>query len=327
MRRRPGGLDAAALVHTDVHDHRAAAHLRKQLAADQHRRAPAGDQHRPDHQVRHLRVIGDGVRIAVDGADVGRHHVVEVAQAVEVHIHKDDAGADAGRHLGRVGSHHAAAEDQHVGRLDARHAAEQNAPAHHGFFQILRAFLHAHAAGDLAHRRQQRQPALLVGQRLVGDGRDLRPQAGVGQFTAGGEVKVGEDHLPRPQHVEFRPQRFLDFHDQLAALEQGRMVADDLRARGRVLLVHEAAARAGVALDQHAVAGLRQKLHAHGQHRHAVFIGLGFARNGDDHGGIPFGRVRESIALPRIAAEHCRFSDGARRSRRRCARDGSSTVR
>ena len=43
--------------------------------------------------------------------------------------------------------------------------------------QVLRPFLDAHPAGDFAHRREQRQPALVVGQRFVGDARRARLQA------------------------------------------------------------------------------------------------------------------------------------------------------
>ena len=50
----------------------------------------------------------------------------------------------------------------HVGRQHARHAAEQDAAAVERPFEILRPFLDAHAAGHLAHRRQQRQRALGV---------------------------------------------------------------------------------------------------------------------------------------------------------------------
>ena len=90
----------------------------------------------------------------------------------------------------------AAAEDQHVGRRDAGNAAEQNAPALHRPFEVLGPLLDRHAAGDLAHGRQQGQPALGILQGLVGDGRDARLQAADRQLPRGGEVEVTEDDLP-----------------------------------------------------------------------------------------------------------------------------------
>ena len=62
--------------------------------------------------------------------------------------------------LGGVGPDDAAAQDHDIGRQNARHAAQQNAAAFERPFQKLRAFLDAHAAGHLAHRRQQRQVPL-----------------------------------------------------------------------------------------------------------------------------------------------------------------------
>ena len=50
--------------------------------------------------------------VAVDRRHVRRHHVVEVAQAVEVDVEDRDVGAEARRHLRRVRAHDAAAEDR-----------------------------------------------------------------------------------------------------------------------------------------------------------------------------------------------------------------------
>ena len=97
--------------------------------------------------------------VAEERGDVGRHDVVEIAQPVEVDVEDGDVGAEAGGDLGGVGADDAAAQDDHVGRQHAGHAAQQDAAALERPFQELRPFLDAHAAGDLAHRRQQRQVA------------------------------------------------------------------------------------------------------------------------------------------------------------------------
>ena len=51
VRRRPRGLEAAALVDRHVDEHRAALHAREHVAGHELRRARAGDQHRADHHI------------------------------------------------------------------------------------------------------------------------------------------------------------------------------------------------------------------------------------------------------------------------------------
>ena len=73
---------------------------------------------------------------------------------------------------GRMRAGNAAAEDDDVGRRHAGHAAEQHAAPAVLLFEAARADMRRHAAGDLRHRRQQRQRALRARHRLVGDGGD-----------------------------------------------------------------------------------------------------------------------------------------------------------
>ena len=87
VRCRAGGLDAAALVDGDIHDHAAVLHVAQVLFADKSRGLGAGDQHGPDDEVGLAQVLANSVRVAEDGVDVGRHHVVEVAEPVEVDVH------------------------------------------------------------------------------------------------------------------------------------------------------------------------------------------------------------------------------------------------
>ena len=83
-----------------------------------------------------------------------------------------------------------------VRRRHAGHAAEQNAATHLRAFQILGAFLNAHAAGDFAHRREQRQAALVVGERFVRHGRAAGGEHRFGERAIRGEVEIGEHDLP-----------------------------------------------------------------------------------------------------------------------------------
>ena len=70
-----------------------------------------------------------------------------------------DMGAHADSDRRRMRARDAAAEDEHVGCRHARHAAEQNAAPALRFLERMRADLRRKAAGDLGHRRQQRQAA------------------------------------------------------------------------------------------------------------------------------------------------------------------------
>ena len=62
-----------------------------------------------------------------------------------------------------------------------------------------RAGLRREPPRDLAHRRQQRQPALAVLDRLVGDAGRAGVDQALGQLRGGGEVQVGEQRLAGAQ--------------------------------------------------------------------------------------------------------------------------------
>ena len=63
----------------------------------------------------------------------------------------------------------ATAEDDDLGGRNAGHAAEQDAASAVRLLQVVRADLRRHAAGDFAHRREQRQRAVGRRDRLIGD--------------------------------------------------------------------------------------------------------------------------------------------------------------
>ena len=82
------------------------------LAADQVRRLAPGISTAPMTRSARRQAVEDVVPVAEQRRHVRRHHVVEVAQPVEVDVEDDDVGAEAGRDLGRVGADDAAAEDR-----------------------------------------------------------------------------------------------------------------------------------------------------------------------------------------------------------------------
>ena len=94
----------------------------------------------------------------------------------------------------RVVADDAAADDEHLRRAHARHAAEQEPAAALRLLEEARAHLRREAAGDLAHRREQRQLPVVGLDRLVRDGRDPAVDERTRERLVGGEVEVREEH-------------------------------------------------------------------------------------------------------------------------------------
>ena len=86
--------------------------------------------------------------------------LVDPAEAVEVLVEEDDLGLHAGGDPGRVPPDVAGAEDHHPCRPHAGSAAEQDARPPLVGFEEVGADLRRHAAGDLAHRCEERQRAV-----------------------------------------------------------------------------------------------------------------------------------------------------------------------
>ena len=86
-----------------------------------------------------------------------------------VDVEHGDLRAHADRDRRRVAPDHAAAEDDDAAAAHAGHAAEEHALAAVLLLEARRADLHRHAAGDLAHRAEQRKRAVVELDRLVGD--------------------------------------------------------------------------------------------------------------------------------------------------------------
>ena len=103
--------------------------------------------------------------------------------------------------------------------------------------------LDRHAAGDRGHRLQQRQAAVVELDGLVGDAGDAALEQLLGQLGRRGEVQVGVEDLPLAHARVLLGQRLLDLEDHLGALPHLVGGGDDLGARGRVVLVGDAASR------------------------------------------------------------------------------------
>src|SRR4051812_17780956 len=167
------GFNASALVDGDVDDHGTFFHPRNHFLCYELRSGGAGDEHAANQQVRLLGSLRNGVRVRGLRAHVAAENVVELAQAVQVHVNDSDVGAEAESHLGRIRADDAAADDHNVRGRDSGDAAEEDAASTFFFFQIAGPDLHGHAACDFRHGSQQRKGAVFVSDSFVGDAGDL----------------------------------------------------------------------------------------------------------------------------------------------------------
>ncbi|MCY1364045.1 hypothetical protein D9M69_508340 [compost metagenome] len=182
---------------------------------------------------------------------------------------------------------HPAAEDHHLARRHPRHPAKQHAAPALGAFQAVRAGLDRHPPGHLGHRRQQRQAAEHVGDRLVGDAGGAAGQQLVGLRPVGGQVQVGEQGLPGAQPGALLGLRLLDLDDQLGGGEHLGGIGGDPRAGGLVVGVAEADGGAGLGLHPELVAEAAEFGHRRRGEADAVFVDFDFPGDTDAHGLSP----------------------------------------
>ena len=100
--------------------------------------------------------------------------------------------------------------------------AEQHTATAVVALEVVGADLGRHAPGHLAHRRQQRQRAVLELHGLVGQRRGAGGEQGLGHLGVGGQVQVGEQHQVGPEEAELGRLRLLDLDHQLGAPRLGR---------------------------------------------------------------------------------------------------------
>ena len=281
---RARGLEAAALVDRDVDQHRAGLHQRQLLAPHHVGRAGAVDEHGADHQVGPRQHLLDRQRGRVDGRAAAAEGDVELAQAVDRAVEDEDVGLHPDRDEGGVHADHAAADHHHVGGGDAGHAAEQDAAPAERLLEHEGAGLGGDLAGDLAHRRQQRQPPARVLDRLVGDAGRAGPAEAAGLLGVRRQVQVGEEQLAGAQHLDLRRLQLLDVEDHLGLARRPSAASATMRRALRLELgVGDRAALAGAGLDQHLVAVLGHFADAGRGDRDPVLVGLDLGRHPDLH--------------------------------------------
>jgi hypothetical protein len=143
--------------------------------------------------------------------------------------------------------------------------------------------LDGHLAGDLAHGSEERERAVGEFDRLVGDGGDALGEQGVGEGLLGGEVEVGEEEEVGAEEGIFGGEGLLDFEDEVGGAPDVGGVGEQGGAGGEIFSVGEAAAVAGVGLDEEAVAGGDEGVDAAGGEGNPVLLVLDLFRDSNDH--------------------------------------------
>ena len=129
-RRRVHRLDAAALVHRDVDDHRALLHRLHRRLRDQDRRARAGDQDGADQEVGALGEAGDVEGVRDTRVTTWPRKMSSTWRRRSRFTSRIDTSPPRPTAIfERVEADGAGAEDHHVARRHAGDAGEQDAPA------------------------------------------------------------------------------------------------------------------------------------------------------------------------------------------------------
>ena len=150
------GLEATALIDSDIHQYRTPFHPPDHVAGYQLGRLGAGHQHPTDHQIRLQDIIFESSLGGVHGLERRAEAPRQPRQHLHVAIQHGHVGGHAQRHVNGVFADHAAADHHHLGRGHAGDTAQQDAAPALGAFQRRRAGLNRQPAGHLRHRRQQR---------------------------------------------------------------------------------------------------------------------------------------------------------------------------
>ena len=191
------GLEAAALVDRDVHEHRAAASC--DVASS---RVTSFGALAPGTSTAPITTSAANTSSSIASMVEKRvrtrpwNMFVELAQPRQRAVEDRDFGAEACRHRAAwVPTTPPPITTTRAGG-NARHAADQHAACHRRRFRGVPAASIAKPARHLAHRRQQRQAALGIGDGLIGDRRAARGHQTLGLLRIRRQMQIGEEIWP-----------------------------------------------------------------------------------------------------------------------------------
>jgi len=310
MRGRMRRLEAAALIDGDVNQHRARLHAFHHVRGDQLWRGRTGYQHAADDQIGTQHVLLDGHPRGVHGVERSPENAPQLIQRPGGFVDHPGIGAHADRDMGRVGTDHAAAQNNDLGGRHARYPTEQHALAAVDLLQAVCARLHGEPARDLRHRREQRQSAGRGGHRLVGDAHRTACNEIPGLIRVRRQVQIGKQGLPRIEHLALARLWLLDLDDHLGTGEHVLRARRDAGAGRLVVGVSCPDAGAGIVLCQHRVAMVAELAHARRCQSYSILVVLDFLGYADQHHAPPSGVVEMGKTgswgweSPRIMGSH-----------------------
>jgi hypothetical protein len=242
----------------------------------------AGDEHGTDDQVGLGHRPLDDPPVRRQGHDAPPVDLVDPAEALEVPVEEQDLGLHALSDPGRVPSHVAGAEHDHACRSHAGGPAQQHSSSPGVPLEVMSTDLGRHAARHLAHRGEERQPAVGRLDGLVGQGGGAGVEETTGHLRVGGEVEVGEQHRVGPQMSQLGRLRLFDLHDQ--ACTPGIGGIDQVGPGGNVLAIVDRRVLARSPLDQHPVPVGHQLLGPVGRECHPMLAFFGLPGDAHVHG-------------------------------------------
>ena len=148
-----------------------------------------------------------------------------------------------------------ASDHDHATGRNTRDAAEQQAPSAEWLLEEVSTRLCGQATRDLAHRREQRQCAVVRLDRLVRNRGDAAVDKRPRQRLVRRDVEVREEHEPVAQTAVLGLDRLFDLEQELAPLPD-LVDAHDSGADGLIGVVGEGAPLPRAGLDEHVVAAL-----------------------------------------------------------------------
>jgi len=164
------------------------------------------------------------------------HGDIQETHPLDIHLEDGDICAQSICHAGGIDAGGSSPQHNHAAGQDTGDAAEQDAIAAAMLCQEVAAHDDGHATGDLAHGLEEGEPAIdLDG--LVADCGDAICHESGGQGVVRGQVQVSEENAPTLEERVLLRERFLDLYDHLRPTKNLRMIHEQLRPCGSVILI------------------------------------------------------------------------------------------
>ena len=180
--------------------------------------------------------------------------------------------------------HDPAADHRDPGGRDTGHAPDQLAHAVGGFSQGGSGGLDRKPPRHFAHGREQRQPAIGICHRFIGDRGAAGGQQALGLIRIRRQMQIGKEDLALAKLAPLRRLRFLHLHDHVGGGEYFARGIHNGRASRPVDVVARANAEPGAALDHDTMASRHILSHRRWRETDAIFVELDLFWHTNAHG-------------------------------------------